>query len=361
MPMTHNLAVKVLESDGGGEWNKLHTLVKRGTILPKSGAEPFRASRDLRSGGGGYLDFEVYEQADGVDDPILNLPVGGFRIRASDLERGDIIRRGDPVLIHWAIDENGLLNCKLEFPKISQTYETGKMYVSAEGHRNYDGHEGHRLATEALNSAREDVDALERALGADVSDPVLRLRGQVSKLRNTLDLASDADTRRGVSEEGRLLRQEVARIRSRPEFVRAAVRADIDQFVEFAASVSSLLDERVNTQVHRLASLARESLTRMSLHSVDDARRSLDEMRSILFGALAKLPGFWLARFEAIAEDRHLAMDKALHDQLAREGEAAIQRNDTDALREIMFRITANQVRSSGRGRGEELAGLTRD
>jgi molecular chaperone DnaK len=236
------------------------------------------------------------------------------------------------------------------------------MYVSAEGHRNYDGHEGHRLASEALSAARDDADGLERALGADVSGPVLKLRGQLTKLRDTLDLASDADTRRGVSEEARLLRQEVARIRNRPEFVRAAVRAEIDQFVEgFAVSVSSLIDERVNTQIHRLASLARESLARNSPHGVDDARRSLDEIRSILFGALAKLPGFWLARFEAVADDRHLAIDKNLHDQLAREGETAIQRNDVDALREISFRITDNQVQSSGRGGGEVLAGLTRD
>src|SRR5450755_1864868 len=130
MPMTHNLAVKVVSSASGVERNTLATLVKKGALLPKSGAEHFRASRDLRSGDGSYLEFEVYEQIEEVEDPSLNLPVGCFRLSSDNLEKGDIIRRGDAVIIHWSIDENGLLNSNLEFPEISQTYNTGKMYAS---------------------------------------------------------------------------------------------------------------------------------------------------------------------------------------------------------------------------------------
>ncbi|WP_315715376.1 MULTISPECIES: Hsp70 family protein [unclassified Bradyrhizobium] len=362
MPMTHNLAVKVMESTTGTEQNTLHTIVKRGTVLPKRGAEQFRASRDLRSGGEGYLDFEVYEQADDVTDPSLNLAVGGIRINASDLATGDIIRRGDPVIIHWSIDENGLFNCKLEFPKISQTYETGKMYVSAEGHRSYDGAEGHRLATESLAKARDDVEGLERALGTEVAELAGGLRSRVGKLRGTLELASDADTRRSVSEDARLIRQEVARIKSRPEFVRNSIRAEVDQFVEgFVLSVSSVLDERVSTQVQRLAALAREALNRSGPHSILDAQRSLDEIRSIVFGSLAKLPDFWVARFESLAESRASAIDKQLHDDLVRRGSAAIQKNDPDNLREITFRLGENLVQSSEVSRGEVLSGITRD
>ena len=333
MPMTHNLAVKIVENASGADRNVLHTIVKRGTVLPKRGAEQFRASRDLRSGGEGYLDFEVYEQADDVLDPSLNQPVGGIRIQASDLAPGDIIRRGDPVVVHWSIDENGLFHCKLEFSKISQTYDTGKMYISAEGHRNYDGSEGQRLASESLAKAREDVEGLERALGSDVSALAMSLRARMGKLKGTLELAVDADTRRSISEDARLVRQEVARIKNQPEFIRNSVRAEIDQFVEgFVLSVSSVLDERVNNQVQRLAALAREALAKSDTHSVQDAQRSLDEIRNIVFSSLAKLPDFWIARFEAVANDRNAAIDKKLHDELVRQGEKAIQNNDPDSL-----------------------------
>ncbi len=297
-----------------------------------------------------------------MDDPSLNLPVGGFRLHATNLGSGDIIRRGDPVIVHWSIDENGLLNCKLEFPEISQIYQIGKMYVSADGHKNFDGDAGQKLASEALTRARDDIDGLERALGSDVSENIRKMRSRLAKQRDTLQLATDSDTRRGISEEGLLIRQEIARIKNKPEFVRAALRSDIDQFVEgFALSVSSVIDAKVNTQIQRLAGSAREALGKSSPHAVDDARRSLDEIRGLVFGALAKLPDFWLARFESLAEDRHLAVDKQLHDELARMGEAAIQKNDVDALRDVTFRLTENQVQSANPSVGDALSGLRRD
>jgi molecular chaperone DnaK len=266
------------------------------------------------------------------------------------------------VIVHWSIDENGLLNSKLEFPEISQTYDTGKTYVSAEGHKNYDGEEGFKLASESLSSAREDVDGLERALGSEVFENVLKLRGRLARQRETLQLSNDSDTKRGVSEEGRMIRQEVARIRNRPEFVRAVFRSDLDQFVgEFAASVSSAVDPKVNVQIHRLASLAREALNKSGPLALDDARRSFDEIRGLLFGALAKLPGFWVGRFESLSESRHLAIDQGLHDDLVRSGEAVIRNNDLDKLREPTFRMSENQVSVTGPGGSDVLSGLTRD
>jgi len=152
-------------------------------------------------------------------------------------------------------------------------------------------------------------------------------------------------------EEGRLIRQEVARIKNKPEFVRAALRSELDQFVDgFALSISSHVDPRVNTQILRLAGSAREALNKSGPHAVDDARRSFDEIRGLLFGCLAKQPGFWLARFESLVEDRHLAVDKALHDELARAGETAIRNNDADALRNLTFRLADNQVQTATPG-----------
>jgi molecular chaperone DnaK len=236
------------------------------------------------------------------------------------------------------------------------------MYVSSEGHKNYDGDIGFRFASESLNCARDDIDGLERALGSDVAEIVIRLRGRLGGHREALELATDADTRRKISEEGRMIRQEISRIRNRPEFVRAALRSDLDQFVgEFAASVSSMVDTKVNTQIHRLAGLAREALNKSGPHAVDDARRSFGEVRGLLFQALAKHPTFWIVRFEALAEDRHLAVDTKLHDELVKNGELSIRENDIDAVRTLTFRLAENQVRSADPGGSAILAGLTRD
>lgn len=361
-PMTHNLAVKIVESHAGVDQNILYTIVRRGTTLPKRGAEQFRASRDLRLGGDGYLDFEVYEQADDVLDPALNQPVGGIRINASDLATGDIIRRGDPVIVHWSIDENGLFNCKLEFSAISQTYDTGKMYISAEGHRNYDGADGQRWAAESLAKAREDVEALDRAHGSDVVGLTSGLRARIKKHRETLELSSDAETRRSISEDARLIRQEIARIKNRPEFVRNSIRAEIDEFIDgFVLTVANALEERASSQIQRLAGMAREALSRSDPQSIHEAQRSLQEARSIVFGALAKLPDFWVMRFESLAERRDLALDTQLHDDLVSQGSKSIHNDDVDCLRDITFRISENHVQRSDVGKGEIRSGITRD
>lgn len=361
-PMTHDLAVTVVQGAQGAERNVLCTLVKKGTLLPARGVEPFRAARDLRAGDGRSLDFEVYEQAEDVSDPALNLLVGMIRISSDQLDKGDIIRRGDQVFVNWAVDENGLLNCVLELPSINKSYSTGKMFISTLGHKTFEGEDGRRLAADALMDARQDVDNLERALGTQASDAVANLRSRLSRQREELKLSYDADTRRSISEEGRLIRQEVARIRNKPEFIRSAIRSEIDQFVEgFASHVASEVDANINAQVHRLAGHAREALMRTGPYSADEARRSLEEVRGLLFRALAKRPDFWLARFEGLAEDRHLAIDKQLHDRLVAEGGVAARSSDIDALRNLTFRMSENMMSVAGPGDGEGLAGLTHE
>ncbi len=218
------------------------------------------------------------------------------------------------------------------------------------------------IASEAIGDARSDVDGLERALGSEVSESIQKMRSRLAKQQEVIKLSNDSDARRGVSEESLMIRQEIARIRNDPAFVRATLRSDIDQFVEeFAVSVSSVIDQKVNVQIHRLAGLARDSLNKNSPNSLDDARKSFDEIRGLLFGALAKLPDFWFARFESLAEDRHLAVEKELHDRLVQKGEAAIRNNDVDAVRDLTFLLTNNRVRVGDPSGRDVLAGLTRE
>lgn len=189
MPMPHNLAVKIAAGAFGAERNALDLLVAKGVLVPTSGSKRYRAACDLHAGDGTYLDFEVYQQTEEVADPELNLPVGTIRINSSDLEKGDIIRRGDEVFVIYEVDENGLLKCELQFPRISKTYRDEKMYVSAIGHKNFGEEEGLTFASNALSDAQEDVAHLERALGAKVSDLVTKLRSRLVRLKEELTLS----------------------------------------------------------------------------------------------------------------------------------------------------------------------------
>jgi len=361
MPLMHNIAVKVVEGALSAERNELHRIIKKGTELPKSGIEPLRAARDLRAGDRGTLDFELYEQADGVSDPDLNLPIGAFRLSSEDLERGDVIRRGDEVYVEWSVDANGLLSCKLQFPKISKTFDTGTMYVSTIGHKNFDGEEGTLLAADSLEAAREDIDRLERALGPLVVDEVTGLRRRLGRQVENLRLSHDADTRRSIHEEARLIRQDVARLQSKPEFTTAVVRGHIDEFIEVASvDILPTIDARTNAQVHRLAGLAKDALQRGEPHAADEAQRSFDEMKALIFTELMKHPEFWTSMFQDLAVRRHLAIDKSRHDSLVGSGENAMSRGDIAGVREAAVMLRDNMMKSIETRRINILAGFMR-
>jgi molecular chaperone DnaK len=361
MPITHTIAVKVVRGGPGSERNSLWPLVKKGTSLPASGMEKFRAARDLRANDGSHLDFELFEQTEGVDDPELNLPIGVFRISSTDLDRGDVVRKGDDVFVCWTIDGNGLLDTELEVPSIFRRYSTGRTYVSTRDHKNFDGEDGIRLAAEMLDSAEEDIYRLDKALGSRVSRDVSDLQDRLSRQREVLRLSHEADTRRGVSEEARSIRQEVARIRSNPQNLRSSLRSEVDEFVEaFAVGLAPAADPKISSQVHRLAGLARDALMKDDAHSIEDARRSLEEIRAIVFDDLSKRPGFWVGIFEELANDRHRAIDKSKHDQLVKAGEANIRDEDVGGLRQTIFQLHSNIMHRPDSSRPDILAGLMR-
>jgi molecular chaperone DnaK len=361
MPLMHNIAVKVVQGAIGAEKNALHVIIKKGTPLPKSGVDQFRAARDLQAGDRYTLDFELYEQADGVSDPDLNLPIGAFRLSSEHLERGDVIRRGDSVFVEWSVDSNGLLSCKLQFPSINKTYDTGTMYVSTLGHKNFDGEDGTLLAADSLEGAREDIDRLERALGPLVADEVATLRRRFERQVENLRLSHDADTRRSIHEEARLMRQDVARLQNKPEFTIAVVRGQIDEFIEVASvDILPTVDTRTNTQVHRLAGLAKDALQRGGPHAAEEAQRSFDEIKALIFTEVMKLPEFWTNMFQDLAVRRHLAIDKSRHDSLVRSGESALARGDIAAVREAAVMLRDNMIKSVETRRISILAGLMR-
>jgi molecular chaperone DnaK len=307
------------------------------------------------------LDFELFEQTEGVDEPELNLPIGVFRINSTDLERGDVIRKGDDIFVRWSIDGNGLLDSELEIPEISKRYYTGRQYVSTRDHRNFDGEDGVRLAADVIQSAEDDIIRLDKALGPNVGSAVADLQNRLAKQREVLRLSHESDVRRAVCEEGRLIRQEVARIRNSPGNLKSSLRSEIDEFVEsYSVAFSNSSDPKITAQVHRLAGLARDALMKDDRSGIEDARRSLDELRAVIFSDLAKRPGFWLGMFEDLAKDRHRAIDKAKHDQFVKEGEARIRNDDVDGLRQLTFQLRDNMVKSGKASTPDVLAGLMR-
>jgi molecular chaperone DnaK len=345
MPTTHSISIKIVEGAAGEEKNVLDEMVRKGTQLPARGIKAYRAARTMHANDGSELNFEVYEQQEGVEAPELNLPIGVLQIKSDELQKGDVIKRGDIVEVNWTIDENGLLDCSFNIEAISRSYAAARHYVSSHNHRNFEGTEGDAIARGDMQKAEQELAEMDRVLGTRVSKDYdelkRRLRSQVDALSN----ANDAEDRRKVSEEARHIRQDIARIKSKAENVRFVMRSEIDHMIEGALKdLVGLLDEKTIEQIKRLGSAAREALLDDSKQGLIEARRSIEEMRSLIFTNLAQQPGMWVGLFQDLAEQRHAAIDKEMHDRLVSEGNAFGKANDIDSLRRTVFEMQNNMT-----------------
>jgi molecular chaperone DnaK len=356
-PITHTIAVKVVENEGGLSRNKLVALVEKGQLIPASGVKSYRAANEVRGGAPGGVDFEVYQMEPGVTDPELNLHVGSFPLQSSLLEIGDVIRRGDAVNVHWDLNENGLLNCALEVPSIGRRFDTGKMFTDQGARKSFEGQEGEALANSELDTTAVELDELNRAIGAKGGAEAGELGRRLAEQRENLKTSFEADTRRSIVEEGRAIRQQISRIKNRPENVGAVITEETDRLVQdYNTIVRPHASRSTNDRFDALAGQVREALRH---GRADDARKTHSEMMAIFITNAKDNPGFQVDMFLAFARERHLAIDKILHDRLVQEGQACIDRNDLEGLRRTIGRVLENQIpTNANRAASAALAGL---
>jgi molecular chaperone DnaK len=307
---THAIAVKVVVEENGVATNVLEDLVEKGHPTPASGTKAFRAARDLRAGDDGDLDFEVYQKDPGVPDPSLNLHVGSFHISSGDLERGDVIRRGDKISVHWNLDENGLLNCALEIPSIGRRFDTGKMFTDQGAQKSFQGQEGEDLANSVLANAQSELDEMQRTLGANVAKDAREIGRRLHEQRETLQKSYEADTRRSIVEEGRAIRQEISRVKNRSENAGLVLNADLNSMVDAFNSV--IRPQATPGVAEHFDHLVRQVKEAIQKGRIQDARKSYAEILAIFFDAAHKQPAFVIDLFLDLARERHVAIDKAL-------------------------------------------------
>jgi molecular chaperone DnaK len=294
-PLTHTISVKVVEGPMGSERNTLDDLIEKGHSLPASGTKEFKAARDLKPTDDAHLDFEVYQREPGVSDPKLSLHVGAFRISSKDLDRGEIIRRGDKVTVLWTLDENGLLNCELEVKgeAIGRRFKAGKMFTDQGAQKNFEGQEGETLAKVSLEAAQTELDELEKTIGPKIADEAAELKQRLERKKDDLNTAYEADTRRSIAEEGRAIRQEISRIKNRRENVGDVLKAELDSLVSsFDVAIRPNANHAAAEQFDALARQARESIGK---GNIEDAQKSITEMRSIGLLEASKQPSLWSA------------------------------------------------------------------
>lgn len=354
---TQTVSVKVADGPASERRNILVPLISKGTPLPVKGKSSYRLRETLTGGVSSHFDVELFNHAEGVDDPLLNLSIGVFRVHADDiLDQGDTLVAGSSVEIHWSMDDNGLINCEIAIPDLGIHLDNKSYYVPQANHERFDGDEGGQLASKKLNEAQEALSHARSALGA--SSELDRMERRLARQQELLDNSTDAEARRSVTEEALHVQQELARLGDAPEHRKAILLEEIDRIEEGAAD---LIDKIEAETAQRLSILLHSAREELSNGNWKKARDLVEQAHAIFQRALFQQPAFIAAVFEKLRDERFSALDKGLHDRLSSEGEAAISNGDVEGLRDVVAQMFGNRMPTEHSSKGVSmLAGLLR-
>lgn len=354
---TQTVSVKVADGPASDRRNILVPLISKGTPLPVNGVSSYRLRETMTGGVSSYFDVELFNHVEAVDDPLLNLSVGVFRVHADDiLDEGDTFAAGSNVEIHWNMDDNGLIHCEVAIPDLGVHLSNKSFYVPQANHERFDGDDGGRLAAKKLNEAQVALSHARSALGA--SSELDRMERRLARQQELLDNSADAEARRSVTEESLHVQQELARLADAPEHRRAILLEGIDRIEEGAADFIDTIEPETARRLTTLLHSAREELSNSNWKK---ARDLVEQAGAIFQRALFQQPAFIAAVFENLRDERFTALDKQLHDLLCQDGEAAIASGDVERLRSVISQMFGNRMPTEHSSKGVSmLAGLLR-
>ena len=170
----------------------------------------------------------------------------------------------------------------------------------------------------SLDDAERDLEAVKTTLGNKVATDVEEMQRRVNGQRATLSQSVDADTRRSVTEEARAILQNISRLKHAPENRANVVLRELSETQEaFDRDVREHADATSVELFDRLADTVQQAFRDGDMSG---AERALKEMEGILHRELLRNPGYLIYLFKTVSSERHLSVDKALHDRYAAMG-----------------------------------------
>jgi len=333
-PCTSTISVKVEDGDGVRAINVLEPLIRKGETLPRKGARVFRSARKLDPGSADFIDVELFEQAEGVLEPEANLLIGSFRLSGEDLPAyAAPLRPGEQVVLHWSVDDSQLIRCSVELPEQGLHLRDHSFYVDDLARVDF-ATDGRAFATVALDraaAALEAFDGLDMAIRLKFGIEIRQLADRVHDQFQRLDHAVEADTFRSIAEEARLLRQDISRLRHRPELRVQIVRSELYRVEARSRALLTVLSQ---TDRAKFAQLKAAAETAIEEGRLPVAERTVEAMEQVLLGAQRQQPEFYIGAFGYLQQQRALARDPAKFDLLVARGRAAMASNDLAGVQE---------------------------
>ena len=352
IPATQTIGVKVQDDAGR---NTIAPLVHKGALLPQTGTARFRAAQMLRAGSGLVLRLELFQVSDpAVLDPALNLGIGEFHIRGSDLPEGLSVRRGTELMVHWAMNEGQTIQAEVEIPDLGQSFDEANFYDWQAGLHSFEGEEGAKLASVMLDGAEEDLEEAASVLPLAARTTVPALRARLDAARRATEGTAEPDARRGAAEESRLVRQAVATLCNRPEVRAALLRRELNKQLRFFdRDIRPAAPPAAAARADQLATSVRAELQGGTADGFTVADSLIREINGLYWGEGLRLPGFCAMYWRWARDERHLMRDKERFDTVLEAGDRQLAAGDMEGLRDSLRAMWNNKIAS---GRREDVS-----
>jgi len=345
IPASHSIGVEALDQLGGT--SSLVWLVRAGDQLPHRGREIFKAGETLRVGTKKSLKFKLFEgESDRPDD---NRFIGVMEISGSDFYDG-VIPAGGELVCDYEMLDSGNIVLRVSVKDIGASFDSGRNFYSRQ-----EGQVDLVQAAQHVLHEREQTLARLGMMASVVDDE------RIERARAKLDVAElDPDERDpervnealdAIHEAKRLLVQ-----------LRTTHLADIR--LRELQSVVAAFNEigRPRAQTHEITAF--DNLARTAKRGIDDNARGcenqVDELRGKLFAVLWRQDAFVVDRFRRFEQAGARFSDRTAYDELIAQGREALQRDDIDALREVVVGLYEASGSSSSEAEMLEAANIVR-
>jgi molecular chaperone DnaK len=264
---------------------------------------------------------------------------------------------GDEVVVHGQIDDSQLIRCSVEIPEQGLHLRDHSFYVDDLARIDF-GLNGRAFAADALLSVSQSFDTLSDSLRSHCQAEIEMLNRRLSQQTARLLTVDDADGYRSITEEARLIRQEISRLRHRPDLRAAVLAGDLAETEQRGRALTGILSQESHAQVRQHQTTAQQALAD---NQFKVAERAIDAMRQILDTALFEQPDFLIAQFNHLSRERHATLDPARFDALVLRGQAAVAARSVPDLRRTIGEMFAIMSNAGGRaGDAAALAGVRR-
>lgn len=337
IPASHSIGVEVIDKLGGVP--VLEFLVNEGDSLPKKGEISFKAGQTLKAGSNDSINIKLWEG--NIQSPIDdNRFIGVLRIKGTDIDSG-VVPTGAEIECEYEMSDSGNINLEVSIPCIGVSFNNRNFYSRQEGQMDLNdidsvAEQGRRVL-ERIESMSEKVD-----------DPELENARKKAETAANIDSQAECEPEDVQKANNELLEAKKIINQTRKENLSVIRQIELDSCVEFFNEVvrhyATPDEERSFDNIARTAQRAIE-------RNENNFDNILDDMRTKNTIILLRQDWFIVDWYQRATSSSANYIDIARFEELKRLGDQALESDNIDQLRQILFDLLAVQIHpDSGEG-----------